>query len=120
LPGFAKTLSRAHLATAGGAVAVLLWSTTVAIARSLSEQLGPVTAAATVYSISGIIAVAALLCGNRSGRRIVRLPARYLVGCGALFVGYMLLLFLAIGWAGKRQQVLELGLLNYLWPILTL
>jgi drug/metabolite transporter (DMT)-like permease len=50
----------------------------------------------------------------------MRLPAKYLVGCGALFVGYMLLVFLAIGQAADRQQVLEVGLINYLWPVLTL
>jgi drug/metabolite transporter (DMT)-like permease len=32
----------------------------------------------------------------------------------------MLMLYLAIGLAGDRQQVLEVGLLNYLWPALTL
>lgn len=50
----------------------------------------------------------------------MRLPARYLIGCGSLFVGYMLMLFLAVGWADSHQQVLEAGLLNYLWPTLTL
>ena len=37
-----------------------------------------------------------------------------------LFVGYMSLLFLAIGLADSHRQVLEVGLLNYLWPALTL
>ena len=53
-------------------------------------------------------------------RQIRHLPMRYLFGCGTLFVSYMLLLFLAIGAAQDRQQVLEVGLLNYLWPVLTL
>jgi drug/metabolite transporter (DMT)-like permease len=48
------------------------------------------------------------------------MPSRYLVGCGVLFTGYVILLFLAIGRAANRQQVLEVGLLNYLWPALTL
>ncbi len=114
-----KTVHSSHLATAGGFGAILLWSTTVAVARSLSEQVGPVTAAAAVYGVSGVAALISLLrCSRR--QRILRLPARYLVGCGTLFVGYMLLLFLAIGWADSRQQVLEVGLLNYLWPTLTL
>jgi len=120
LPHTAKTVRSSRLATAGGAGAILLWSTTVAGARSLSEQLGPVTAAAAVCSVSGIIALVALLRCSRKRTQILRLPVRYLVGCGALFVVYILLVYLAIGWAENRQQVLEVGLLNYLWPALTL
>jgi drug/metabolite transporter (DMT)-like permease len=109
----------AYVATAGGFVAILLWSTTVALARHLSEQLGPVTAAAAVYGLSGVIAVFALLRDPRKRKKIRGLPARYLVGCGGLFVGYMLVLYLAVGLADGRQQVLEVGLVNYLWPALT-
>ena len=109
-----------HLATIGGFGAILLWSTTVAVARSLSEQLGPVTAATAVYSVGSIAALVSLLRNKRKRQLILQLPVRYLVGCGALFMGYMLLLYLSIGWAGSRQQVLEVGLLNYLWPALTL
>jgi len=115
-----KGVGSSRLATAGGFAAIVLWSTTVAFARSLSEQLGPVTAAAAVYSVSAVPALVSLLRSSQRRRGIVGLPARYLVGCGALFVGYMLLLFLAVGWAEGRQQVLEVGLLNYLWPALTL
>ena len=115
-----KSVHSSHLATAGGFVAILLWSTSVAVVRNLSEQLGPVTAAAAVYGVSGIAALVSLLRRRQRRQQILRLPARYLLGCGALFVGYMLLLFLAIGWAENRQQVLEVGLLNYLWPTLTL
>jgi drug/metabolite transporter (DMT)-like permease len=45
---------------------------------------------------------------------------KYLLGCGTLFVTYMIALYLALGMARDRQQVLEVGLLNYLWPVLTL
>ncbi|MCP4545071.1 MAG: aromatic amino acid DMT transporter YddG [bacterium] len=105
--------------TVGGFGAILLWSTSVAFARSLSEQLGPVTAATAVYGVSGAISLISLLRSNQNRQRILQLPLRYLVGCGALFAGYTLLLFLAVGSAGNHQQVVEVGLLNYLWPILT-
>jgi drug/metabolite transporter (DMT)-like permease len=106
--------------TVSGFVAIILWSTTVAFARSLAEQLGPLTAAAAVYGVSGVIAVARLLVSRHKMRRIRQFPRTYLVGCGALFVIYMLVLFLAIGLAEGREQVLEVGLLNYLWPALTI
>ena len=72
-----------HSATMGGFVAIVLWSTTVAFARSLSEQLGPLTAAAAVYCVSGAIAVARLLLANSGSRQRIReLPLAYLAGCG--------------------------------------
>lgn len=107
-------------ATAGGFAAIALWSTTVALARSLSEQLGPLTAAATAYSVSGSLAVTRLILVRDRRRQIRRLPVKYLVGCGLLFVTYMLVLFLALGLASSRMQVLEIGLLNYLWPTCTI
>lgn len=113
-------IGKLHSGTMGGFIAILLWSTTVAFARSLSEQLGPLTAAAAVYCVSGTIAVIHLLWAIRGGQRIRELPVRYLAGCGMLFVLYTLLLFLAVGLAEGRQQVLEVGLLNYLWPALTI
>lgn len=109
-----------RLATAGGLGAIVLWSGTVALARSTAEALGPVTAAASACAVSGAVAAITLAISCERRRRIGGLPRRYLLGCGALFVGYMLLLFLAVGRAATRQQVLEVGLVNYLWPALTL
>ena len=37
-----------------------------------------------------------------------------------MFVVYMVSLYVAIGFASDRQQVLEVALINYLWPALTL
>jgi drug/metabolite transporter (DMT)-like permease len=49
-----------------------------------------------------------------------RISRKYLFGGGPLFIGYTLVLFLAVGLAKDRQQTLEIGLLNYLWPVLTI
>ncbi len=47
--------------------------------------------------------------------------ARHLpVAGGVLFVGYEICLALAIGLASDRSQSLELGMINYLWPCLTI
>lgn len=106
--------------TLSGLVAILLWSTTVALGRSLSEQLGPLTAAAAVYLVGGGLCLARLV-GTGSLRRQLRAqPGRYLFGCGSLFVLYVLTLFLALGLAADRRQVLEVGLVNYCWPALTI
>ena len=57
---------------------------------------------------------------RRSSRRLARLSRRYVIGCGALFVLYTVALFLALGLAADRRQTVEVGLLNYLWPTLTI
>jgi drug/metabolite transporter (DMT)-like permease len=119
-PRAEKTGRVRTFATAGGFGAILLWSTTIAVARSLSEQLGPVTAAAAVYGVAGTVSLARLAGSDAKRRQIGHLPRNYLIGCGTLFVAYMLFLYLAIGLAADRRQVLEIGLLNYLWPALTL
>jgi drug/metabolite transporter (DMT)-like permease len=103
-----------------GFLAIMIWSATVALIRSLSEQLGPLSAGACIYLIGGAASLGlSLFPGNRR-IQIRDLSRRYLVGCGALFVLYMLAIYLGIGLAADRHQVLEIGLLNYLWPTLTL
>nr|WP_199013874.1 aromatic amino acid DMT transporter YddG [Shimwellia pseudoproteus] len=106
------TTSRATLA---GLLAVLLWSTSVGLLRSISEAFGPTGGAALVYSVSAV-----LLCLSRGIPRPGRLPRRYLIVGGILFVGYEISLALAIGLAHSRSQSLELGMINYLWPGLTI
>ena len=107
-------------ATVGGLVAILLWSGTVALARSAAEAVGPVTAAAAACGVGGLLSLGSLAGSGARRRSLGALPRRYLLGCGALFVAYMLLLFLAIGSAADRAQTLTVGLLNYLWPPLTI
>jgi drug/metabolite transporter (DMT)-like permease len=116
----AEIVKNLRSGTVSGFVAVILWSATVALARSLSEQLGPMTAAAAVYGVSGGIAVIRLFFTRDKIQQMRELPRKYLMGCGALFITYMLVFFLAVGMAKGCEQVLEVGLLNYLWPALTI
>ena len=107
-------------ATIGGVVAIVLWSTTVAVFRSLSEQLGPITSGASICVVSGIIAMVVLLLRPQKRRHMFHLSIKYLLVCGILFIGYNLVIYLAVGWANTNQEVLEVGLLNYMWPTLTI
>ena len=75
-----KTAHSSRLATVGGFVAILLWSMTVAVVRSLSEDLGPVTAGAAVYGVSGVVALVSLLRCSHRRRLVLQLSPRYLVG----------------------------------------
>jgi drug/metabolite transporter (DMT)-like permease len=101
--------------TLAGLAAIVLWSATVPLARGLSEHVGPVTGAAAVYGVSGALALISRLRGGAG-----RSPRKYVATCGALFVVYAVLLYVAIGRAVDRRQVLGIGLVNYLWPALTL
>jgi drug/metabolite transporter (DMT)-like permease len=105
-----------HRSSLLGFIAILLWSTTIAFSRSLTEQLGTFTAAALIYLLAGAVGliVSALQRGGLGSLR--RLPTAYLFGCGLLFVIYIVALYLAIGTAATRMQVLAVGLINYLWP----
>lgn len=103
-----------------GIVAIALWSATVALARSIAERVGPLTAGAAVYLTAGGLLGLHLLWRERSFRALRRLPRRYVLGCGGLFVLYTLALFFALGLAADHGQAIEVGLLNYLWPTLTI
>jgi drug/metabolite transporter (DMT)-like permease len=103
-----------------GFLAILLWSTAVAVTRSMSEQIGPFTAACAVYLFGGIISVAYLLARGKFLTTAISPSRRYLYGCGSLFIIYMISFYSALGAAVNRQQVLEIGLVNYLWPTLSL
>src|SRR5690242_15236316 len=99
-----------------GLAAILLWSTTIAFSRSLTEQLGTLTAAALIYSLAGVFGLG--YAGFQTGgfANLSRFSRLYLFGCGTLFVIYIAALYLAVGLAADRTQVLIIGLINYLWP----
>lgn len=102
-------------ATATGLIAIILWSTSVGLFRSITEHFGPLGGAALIYTVS-----ATCLCLIRGLPKPGSLPTGYLFVGGALFIGYEICLALAIGLAHTRSQALELGLINYLWPCLTI
>lgn len=108
------------LSTGGGLAAILLWSTTFAFARSLSEQVGPITAGSAVYLIGACLCLARVAGSKQRMTQLLKVPRLYLLGCGSLFVFYTAAIYLAVGLAKDRRQLLEIALLNYLWPALTI
>ncbi len=107
-------------ATVQGFAAIILWSVTVAFVRSISEQIGALTGAAVLYLASGLTGLLIQFMRGKLPKIFRKDEIRYLLICGTLFVSYMLFFFLAIGNAVTRTQVLEAGIINYLWPALTL
>ncbi|HNR96919.1 MAG: Methyl viologen resistance protein YddG [Chloroflexi bacterium ADurb.Bin180] len=107
------------LATLAGLAAILLWSTTVTLGRSVTEQLGPELAGAMVHIVASALLVPVVLLNSRRAARSKGLSWRYVVGCGSLFVINLVTVFLALGGARDRSQTVEVGLVNYLWPACT-
>lgn len=105
-------------ATGQGLAALAIWASTVAISRSLAESVGALTGAAVALALGGGLSLAVSLLRGTRLRALLACGPRYLVGCGALFVGYMACLYAAIGLAPDRPTALVVGLLNYLWPSL--
>ncbi|HOA73852.1 MAG TPA: aromatic amino acid DMT transporter YddG [Phycisphaerae bacterium] len=103
-----------------GIAAILIWSSLVAVARGTSEHLGVLASAALANLVGGGLAVAVAQMRTGYLEKVIRLPRNYLLGCGALFVLYNLALYPALQAAATEQQVIEVGLIQYLWPALTL
>ena len=108
-------------ATLIGLLAVLCWSCTIGLMRAVAEPLGAVGGAAALYTTAAVcIAVARRRKGWREVARWREMHPVYLWGCGALFVIYEVCLSVAVGLAHDRAQAMEIGVINYLWPSLTI
>jgi len=108
------------LYTVGGLAAILLWSSTIGLVRSMAEKIGYFTSAGLMYACAGVLGLA-VIARRPGGFALIRaMSAKYLFGCGALCVLYMVALAVAVGTAVDRWQVVEVGIINYLWPGLTL
>ncbi len=97
-----------------GCIAILSWSCLLGIARLVTESLGPVGGAAMLYSVSSIFLIVVV-----GLPRLSNFSAKYLIFGGALFVCYEIFLALALGYSNSRAQAIEVSIVNYLWPALT-
>ena len=118
---FLKEIVGEDKSTFLGILSILVWGSTIAFSRSLTEQLGTITTGGLIFILSSLFSFTYLLfTSSKIFIKMVHLPPSYLWGCGALFVIYMSTLYLAVGLSGNRQQVIEISIINYLWPGLTL
>lgn len=118
MPVMPDRAAHVRRATWIGLIAVLCWSCTVGLMRSVSEALGALGGAAVLYSVSAIFVMLAKGVATRA--QLHGASRVYVVACGLLFAFYEICLSVAIGLAQDRTQSLELGMINYLWPCLTI
>lgn len=102
-------------ATLTGLLAIVLWSAIVGLIRGVAEDFGAIAGAALIYSLSSVLLWLTVGLGN-----IRAFPKAYLLWGSLLFVSYEMCLALSIGLAHSHQQAIEVGMVNYLWPALTL
>ncbi|MDI9223983.1 aromatic amino acid DMT transporter YddG [Pantoea sp. EA-12] len=102
-------------ATLIGLIAILLWSAIVGLIKSVSEGFGPVAGAALIYSCSAL-----LLLFTVGFPDLRKFPRSYLYIGSALFVCYELCLSLSLGFTHNGRQAIEVGMVNYLWPSMTI
>lgn len=103
-----------------GLLALAVWATSVAFTRTLTEKLGPATFLGVCFSIGGLLALA--FEWLRHGRVRVLLPRPawpYLLVSGSCFVFYCMGYTFSLAMAPDRQVALQLGVVNYTWPGLT-
>jgi drug/metabolite transporter (DMT)-like permease len=102
-------------ATLCGLLAIILWSSLIGLIRSVTENFGAAFGAALIYTIGAILLLAFVglpRLGNAS--------FRYLIASALMFAAYEICLALSIGFAHNGTQAIEVSMLNYLWPCLTL
>ena len=107
-------LTETYKYTLAGCLAIILWSAIVGLIRNAAEQLGPIGGAAMTYTTASLFLI--LFVGIP---RVKDFSPRYLLLGGMLFVSYEICLSLSLGMANDRMQAVEMGLINYLWPSLT-
>ncbi|WP_338367434.1 aromatic amino acid DMT transporter YddG [uncultured Pseudoalteromonas sp.] len=104
-----------HKYTLYGIAAILLWSCLVALLRDVSELFGPIGGAALMYSVSALFLL--LVMGRP---KFAGFNKRYIILGTALFALYEVCLALFVGLANNRHQAVEMAVINYLWPALTI
>lgn len=97
-----------------GAAAVILWGLLAALSRSILEMLGTFTAGGCIYMAGGLV------CFILYPPKKRKFSWRYHGCCGALAILYFIFYSIGLGLAVNRIQAVEMSLINYLWPILTL
>jgi len=84
------------------------------LARAVTEMLGPIGGAASIYTVASLFL--AMVMGVPKVRNY---SLGYVMIGGGLFVAYEICLALALAMANSRQQAIEMLVINYLWPALT-
>ena len=98
-------------ATLVGLFAIVLWSMMFGFVRLTTQSFGPSLGSALIYSIAALFTY----IGYRP-TPARKLPLKFVLFSGGLFVFYESAITISIGLAASSEQTVELSLVNYLWP----
>ena len=110
-----RSMSRSTRATLIGLLAIVFWSSIVGLIRGVSASFGATGGAALIYTLAS-----ALLLVTVGPTKVRELPRTYLIVGSIVFVAYEMCLALSIGLANTHRQAIEVGMVNYLWPAMTM
>lgn len=106
-------------ATLAGVVSCLIWSSAILVMNLLGTAFGPITGAALELGIAGLLLLGMAWWRGDLGR--IGLHSRQcLFVCGGFWILNLTLSWLAVSLVLSEGELLVTGLLNYLWPSLTL
>ncbi|MDF2153510.1 aromatic amino acid DMT transporter YddG [Vibrio sp. CAU 1672] len=97
-----------------GCIAILAWSGLLGMARLVTESFGPVGGSAMLYTLSSVLLMIVI-----GVPKLSYFAPKYLLLGGAMFVCYEIFLALSLGYSNSRSQAIEVSIVNYLWPALT-
>jgi drug/metabolite transporter (DMT)-like permease len=103
-------------ATLLGLLAMVFWTTSVAVVRHLVVLLGPWTYLSVTSLAAGALLMVWAQLRRRSFAAAPQLPRKYLLAGGACFVTYFALFAVSQRLARTHDVAVQLGLVNYLWP----
>lgn len=106
-------------ATVAGIVACLIWSCAVVVSGTLASAFGGLTACALELMIAGSVLLAIRF---RRGElsQLFSHSRRYFLVCGSCWIANFAFFWLAVSSVTNSEQLVIAGLINYLWPSLTL
>jgi drug/metabolite transporter (DMT)-like permease len=109
------------LATLAGILAIIMWSSNVAVSKAAMNELGAYSAAFYIYFFSGILNIIILFAAFGKIKLLNHfkaLPLSYYLNTGIFILINNVFFFLALGFARTNEELIIVALLNYLWPVL--
>lgn len=109
-----RRMGKSDRATMVGFLALVFWSMMFGFVRLTSQGFGVLLGGALIYTL-GATSLFVVLRPSK----LHAFPKKYILISGGLFVFYEAAISASIGLAASSTQTVELSMVNYLWPSLT-
>ncbi|EMI9071873.1 drug/metabolite DMT transporter permease, partial [Acinetobacter baumannii] len=103
-----------NLATLIGLSAILMWASMVGFVKHITTTIGPDVGITLIYSLSALLLLIIFRVPN-----FKLISKKYLILGAILFIAYELCFSFALAYSKTAQQAIEVSIVNYLWPSLT-